>query len=194
MDGTATVGVSGQTVTVTRTGGTTLLATETGSVVLGNITNPPGSGSTGTYTIRTTTAGDVTIDEDGAVTADTITVGALTSTDVEPASLAAAATGNVTVSFTTTNALTNSGKIVVIFPAGFDVSAVTFDSVGDSLDGTATVAVVGQTVTVTRTGGCHLRGGGHRQRGAWHDHESRSGGQYRHVHDPDDDRSGCHSR
>ena len=64
MDGTATVGVSGQTVTVTRTGGTTLLATETGSVVLGNITNPPGSGSTGTYTIRTTSAGDVTIDED----------------------------------------------------------------------------------------------------------------------------------
>ncbi len=159
LDGTATVSVAGQVVTITRTGGTTLAGGATGSVVLTGITNPGTTGSTGTYAILTTTSGDVSIDTDPAVAADTITGGALTGTNVEPASLVAGATGNATVSFTTTNAVLNNGKIKVTFPAGFDVSGAGFGSVGGTLDGTATVSVAGQVVTITRTGGTTLAGG-----------------------------------
>ena len=78
----------------------------------------------------------------------------LTSANVEPASLIAGATGNVSITFVIpekVSALLSMWKIVVVFPDGF-----TFDQGGSTaftssdIDGTFSTAVSGTTVTVTR--------------------------------------------
>jgi Concanavalin A-like lectin/glucanases superfamily/Domain of unknown function (DUF2341)/Bacterial Ig-like domain len=58
---------------------------------------------------------------------ETYSAGSLTSTNVQPASLAIDAVGNVTVSFTTTNTIPADGKIVVTFPTSLG-SGFTFNS------------------------------------------------------------------
>ncbi len=78
--------------------------------------------------------------------------GTLTSVTLSPASLAAGATGNVTVSFTTADRWSANGVLSVVFPSGFNVSGAGFVSFGNAA-GSATVAVVGQQVLVTRTSG-----------------------------------------
>ncbi|MFH1245816.1 MAG: hypothetical protein V1662_04950, partial [Candidatus Omnitrophota bacterium] len=50
--------------------------------------------------------------------------GAISAAGVTPAGLVAGITGDVTISFTSINAIPANGKIVVTFPSGFDVSAV----------------------------------------------------------------------
>ena len=122
MNGTFAVGIVGQIVTVTRSAGAAQNAGEAETITLTNIKNPVISGGTGVYTLKTKTSGDVDIDQDLSVAADTITVGALTSANVQPASLVAGAGGSVTVSFTTANPIPVGGKIVLTFPAGFAFS------------------------------------------------------------------------
>jgi len=86
MDGTFVTSVAGQVVTITRQGdGTIELGNTAQTCTINTIVNPGVSGTTGTYTIETTTTGDVQIDIDAAVSADTITAGALTATNVAPA-------------------------------------------------------------------------------------------------------------
>src|SRR6266568_3609135 len=116
------------------------------------------SGATVTYVLSFPTRRTAKIDQ-GTAPGVTITAGALSSVAVTPASLTAGATGNVTISFTNSNAWPANGKLVVTFPAGFDVSAVTAGAITGA-DGTATAAVAGQTVTVTRAGGATTTGGG----------------------------------
>ena len=162
--GSATVGVSGSTqiVVITRTGGSTFSAGTAVTLELTNIKNPASGGSTGTYSIKTESTSGVTIDQDTSVTADTI-IGLLTSTNVEPDSLSPEAVGNVTVTFTTTGALPNTGIIVVTFPSSFTLSSGATTGLGSdaaSFDGTATVGVSGsQIVTITRSGGSEVAAG-----------------------------------
>ena len=74
LDGTLTVGIASNVITLTRGGGATQTALGTAcSFTLSFIQNPNVSGSTGVYKIYTTTTADVAIDQDEAVTADTIT-------------------------------------------------------------------------------------------------------------------------
>lgn len=94
------------------------------------------------------------------------TIGALTSTNVEPASLVVSATGNVTVSFTTQQDIPSNGKIVVTFPTSLG-SGFTFNDGGTTaagslsgLDGTLTVGIVSNVVTLTRSGGATLSAAG----------------------------------
>ena len=89
----------------------------------------------------------------GGQTADAIAVfsvtGALATTSVVPASLAAGATGNVVVTFTTVNAV-SAGKVQVTFPAGFDVSGAGVNASGTNISGTLALdGVAGQVVTIT---------------------------------------------
>jgi hypothetical protein len=119
------------------------------NLTLSNIMNPGVAGSTGFYTIQSTTATDQVLDEDTFVAADTILANPLTGAEVEPADLNAGATSQVTVSFTTSNNLLNNDKIKVTFGASFDVSGATGAACA-TLDGTITTSVNGQVVILTR--------------------------------------------
>ena len=96
------------------------------------------------------------------MTADTITAGALSSTNVEPDALDVSVVGEVTVTFTLANPLPADGKVVIIFPSGLALSSgATTDigAVGTSFDGSESVTVSSQTVTVTRSGGTEVTAG-----------------------------------
>ncbi|OVE80878.1 hypothetical protein BVY03_05300 [bacterium K02(2017)] len=71
MDGTITTSVSSQVVTLTRGGGSTQSAAAE-TCTIANVINPTSGGSTGTYTIQTTTLANQARDQDISVTADTI--------------------------------------------------------------------------------------------------------------------------
>jgi hypothetical protein len=74
MNGTLSVSIASNVVTLTRGGGATETAADTAcSFTLSNILNPSTGGSTGVYGIKTTDTSNNLIDEDAAVTADTIT-------------------------------------------------------------------------------------------------------------------------
>ena len=74
MDGTLSVSISSNIITLTRGGGATqTTATTACSFVLSNIQNPTTAGSTGLYGIATYTTASVLLDDDLIVVADTIT-------------------------------------------------------------------------------------------------------------------------
>ena len=59
-----------------------------------------------------------------------------------------------TVAFTTSGALPANGKIVVTFPAGFNLTAVGDSDISSgTMDGSFTVSRSGQELTITRSGG-----------------------------------------
>jgi len=164
MNGTFAVGIVGQTLTLTRSAGAAQNAGEAETIALTNIKNPEISGTTGTYAIKTTTNSDVDIDQDTAVTADTISASTLAGTNVAPASLQVSATGNVVVTFTTSNPVPANGKIKITFPnslgAGFIISGVgASDASSTDISGTEWATVSGQTLTITRSGGSILAAG-----------------------------------
>src|SRR3989338_7809042 len=154
MNGTFTVGILGQTLTLTRSGGPQQNAGEAEPIPLRNVRNPQISGSTGNYQIKTQTGADATIDQNLSVAADTITAGALSAANVQPASLVAGASGNVTASFTTVNPILGDGKIIVGFPSTFAFnSGGTTAATSGTMDGSLSVNISGTTVTMTRSGG-----------------------------------------
>lgn len=73
MDGTFVTTVAGQIVTITRQNNGPIEAPGAQSCTIDTIKNPSATGTTGVYTILTTTSTDTGIDIDDAVTADTIT-------------------------------------------------------------------------------------------------------------------------
>lgn len=74
MDGSFSTSVSSQTVTITRSGGSSqAAAVET--CTINNIINPSATGSTGTYTIQVKDASNNISDKDAAVTADIMVSG-----------------------------------------------------------------------------------------------------------------------
>ena len=162
FDGSESVSISGQDVTITRSEGSVVTGGTVVTLELTNIKNPTVSGSAGTYAIKTTNSSDATVDEDAAVSADTITPGALTSADVEPESLVASDVGDVDVTFTLANPLPADGKIVVTLPAGFTLSSGTATDIGTdgtSFDGSESVSISGQVATITRSGGTEVAEG-----------------------------------
>ncbi|MFA6497308.1 MAG: hypothetical protein WCT28_02625 [Patescibacteria group bacterium] len=151
MDGSFTTTVADQVVTLTRSGGSTAtIGAKT--CTINAIVNPVTAGSTGTYMIKTRNSSGVVHDSDSAVTADTIVAATLTSTNVEPSNLRSATSSTATVYFTMVNALESTGKIVVTFPSGFNVTGATGGTCS-TMNGSFTTAVAGQVVTLTRSGG-----------------------------------------
>ncbi len=151
MDGTFIASVLGPVVTIARSAGTAKTAGAQTCKIYG-VVNPQVSGSTGTYSIETMSSSNASIDKSTSVSADTITAGTLTSTNVEPATLSASASGIATASFTTVNPIPSNGKIKVTFPAGFDVSGASGGACS-TIGGSIATAVSGQVVTLTRSGG-----------------------------------------
>lgn len=150
MDGTfGAPGVAAQVVTLTRLndGSPQTAAVET--CTFSGIRNPQVSGSTGVYGIETTDSSDVQLDVDAAVAADTITPGALTSTNVQPASTKIFTTGTVTISFTMANPLENNGYVKIDFPAAFNVSGANSGTCS-TMDGGFTTSVALQSVSIIR--------------------------------------------
>ena len=153
--GNFTISKSGQTVTLTRSGGTATSGAVT--LTIGNVKNPSTSGATGTYTFTTRTQTGTVVDSASGITGPAITPAGLGSPSVVPASLVAGALGNVDVSFTTLNPIPANGAIDITFPAGFDVSGATFFSQTGS-DGTFTPSVSNQVVKLTRSAGTATAG------------------------------------
>jgi len=137
------VSINGQAVTITNTGAEESPALET--ITLTNIRNPQVTGSTGTYQIETKTSGDVDIDQDLGVSADTITGGSLSSVSVTHSTYIAARALSATINFTTANPLAVGDKVDVTFDSNFDISGATFTS-GNS---GATVGAASSVLTVT---------------------------------------------
>ncbi|MCX5695375.1 MAG: hypothetical protein NTW18_01750 [Candidatus Omnitrophica bacterium] len=85
-----------------------------------------------------------------------------TVTKISP-SLAAGAVGNVGISLTTANPIPADGKIIITFPAGFALSSgATTTATSLTIDGTLTVGINGQVVTITRSGGTATPAGNQR--------------------------------
>jgi S-layer family protein len=146
-----TCAAAAQLVTCTVNGGDVTAGTD--SIIMTGITSK--YVDTGqTITGVATTAGTPDTDADGGAVTDT-TVGALSSTNVEPSSLGAGVDSANTISFTTLAEIPSDGIIIVEYPAGFDVSAVNGKTATalSGLDGTWTAGVAGQVITFTQSGG-----------------------------------------
>lgn len=150
IDGDFMTLISGQTVTIGwNNGGVISAAAGAKTCTIVGIKNPTVAGLAGDYEIDLYNHSDVH-DTDSSVPGDVIVPAALTSTNVEPASLVAGATGTATVSFTTVNGIAANGKVKVTFPAGFDVSAASGATCSTTMNGSYLTSVSGQVVTITR--------------------------------------------
>lgn len=153
MDNTIGFSVAGQVVTISLSGGSAQGSGASESCTIAGVVNPAVSGSTGTYRIETFLNDGVTsVDVDAAVAADTITAATLTSTNVQPSALILGITNTVTATFTTVNPVPVDGKIRVVFPSGFTVSGATSGSCSTMDGGWSSLAITGQTVSITRDG------------------------------------------
>jgi hypothetical protein len=100
-------------------------------------------------------AGGADINSDATVDVTDITVGDLTSTNVEPGILSLSTLSQNTISFTTTAKIPNLGSIQLTYPTDWNVAGANALTAGNlsGLDGTWTASVSGQTITLTQTGG-----------------------------------------
>lgn len=76
---------------------------------------------------------------------------ALTSTNVQPATLVAGSTNVVTITFTTTTTIPANGRVEVTFPAGMIVSGASGGTCS-TMDGTFSTTISDQTVRIIRSG------------------------------------------
>ena len=124
-----------------------------------NIKNPTSAGTTGTFTITTTDTNNVEKDTLASITGLTVTGGAISSVTITPADTAAGATSTVTFAFTTASNIAATGKIVITFPSGYDLTGTPAAASTSDLDGTLAAAVSGQVVTITRSSGTAFTAG-----------------------------------
>lgn len=91
--------------------------------------------------------------------------GNLTATNVEPATLYLNTANNVTVTFTTANAIPSDGKIEITFPTAlgggftFNSGGTTAASFNSGGSGSLAVSSVGSIMTLTRSGGSTIAAG-----------------------------------
>lgn len=144
------------------------LGTLTGNSVSLSSANPhtvlPGLMNT-TYSFTETAtdnAGNQTTGYVNSIIVNNASGGAFTAATVTLGNLSASATTYADVSFNSNVSLPADGKIQVTFPSQLDVSGVVAPATNLSanlLADTLTIQVVGQTVTITRSGGALIPGG-----------------------------------
>ena len=83
----------------------------------------------------------------------------ISSVTITPADTAAGATSTVTFAFTTASNIAATGKIVITFPSGYDLTGTPAAASTSDLDGTLAAAVSGQVVTITRSSGTAFTAG-----------------------------------
>lgn len=156
---------SGQSVTLTRAGGASICPAGTAVILVYGtsgcaaatdcVKNPPFSGPSGAIAFRTTTSTPADIDKGtGSVT---LIPGVLTPVSVVPLDLHAGSVTAYTVTFGTTSIWPGNGGVIIIFPAGVDLTGLN-SAVGRSGNpctsgGTMTAVASAQVVTITRSGG-----------------------------------------
>src|SRR5262249_54326892 len=121
-----------------------------------NVVNPGFSLNSGPFGLNTKTNAGVLIDASGIIGTVFVPPGTLGTPTVTPASLSGGAKGNVAVSFTTQHAWPVGGTLTVVFPGSYGFNAGGTTAVTGLLPANGTLAVtsiVGQTVTLTRSGG-----------------------------------------
>lgn len=123
--------------------------TDTGDTAVSN--NLTGLTADTTYFVAVC-ANDTNKNQSAALTGSFDTAGALTSTNVQPATTIVGQTQTNTISFTTANTIPVDGKIKITYPSGFDVSGASSGTCS-TMDGSFTTSVSGQIVTLTRSGG-----------------------------------------
>lgn len=144
------------TITLVRSGGTTLYNPASVTIRLGGIHNPIVPGSYAVTVTTQTSAGD-TLDQ--GTKNDGISAVYMPNATITLADLAPGATGNATATFTTVTSWPGDGAFEIYFPIDFDVSNVTFVS-QTGADGTFTAAMSAPyRVRISRTGGTTLPGG-----------------------------------
>ncbi|MBT4856890.1 hypothetical protein HON52_01750 [Candidatus Uhrbacteria bacterium] len=149
--GEITCADSAQVVTCTVISGSPLLTSAT--IIMTGITSyNAGSTDITTFEIEDEGVAANDIATDSAVALTDITAAALTSTNVQPSTTIVGQTQTNTISFTTVSTIVATGKIVITYPAGFDVSGAVSGTCS-SMDGSFATAVASQVVTITRSGG-----------------------------------------
>ena len=162
FDGLVAISITSNVVTLTRSGGSSSSA-GVKSLTLSNIKTPNIEGSTGTYSIQTTTEGDTSIDRDLSVASDTISY-MITDPSILLSDSAVSAVGTHTITLTTTKTLPSDGKIILEYPANLGSfsfssgSATTAQSI-TGIDGTLSFASSSDTVTLIRSGGTSFASG-----------------------------------
>lgn len=152
IDGTFTTAVSGQTVILVRQGDGTPLSAGSYSCTVAQIVNPNISGTTGTYTVLTTTAVDGILDSDNAVAADVLVAGVLGSVSVLLSDVHTGVSTTATITMTTVNPIEATGSIAVVFPLAYTVSGASGGTCS-GMDGSFTTNISSQTVSLVRSGG-----------------------------------------
>ncbi|OGY29088.1 MAG: hypothetical protein A3J50_02270 [Candidatus Woykebacteria bacterium RIFCSPHIGHO2_02_FULL_43_16b] len=145
----------------TRTGSATVTLSASGTSLTGVLGVTSADTSSGAVTISTQTysrAQTITINAtDGTKTGaagntTVVAAAALTSISNTLANAQVGQTTSHTVAFTTANPITTDGKVVITFPASFNVASAVVGTVS-GIDGTLTPSVSGQVVTLTRSAG-----------------------------------------
>lgn len=154
ISGSVSFTTSSNSLLISRTGNGSTEAAGVESCTATNIRNPQISGSAGTYSIEVLDSQSipVTISSDLAVTADTITAGALTGADIIPENLVASTTQAHNLVFTTANPIPADGKIIVTYPTGFSLNSAQ-SATCFGLNGSISVSTSGQSLILTRSGG-----------------------------------------
>lgn len=158
IDGSFARTVSSSTLTITRSGGTALSAGSY-SLIVSNVAN---ASVVGSYRLEmlTTDSGGTTIDGPdigkSAFTLTPLTLSGINMTSSLTRKDAAGVTN--TFSFKTYSSIPADGKIVLVYPSGYDVSGASVAN-STSMDGSFSLAKTVTTITLIRSGGSAQTGG-----------------------------------
>lgn len=154
IDGTLTTEVGGNTATITRSGGTNSPSVIT--LIADDITNPSTSGS---YEISVViTDPNIGDNCNGAVSGSVNIIEFVTNDDITIAMISpdTFTDSDTNVEYVlvcqTTDTIPENGCIEILFPVGFDISGVT-SVTSETLDGTLSITIDGQTLIIERSGG-----------------------------------------
>lgn len=128
----------------------------TGTIILENITSTyVGITDVTVFEVEDEGVAANDIATDSAVSLTNITTAEIVTANVEPQSLVTTAAPVNIISFTTINTIPSGGKIVVTYPAGFNVASANGRTAFglSGLDGTWTATVSGQVITFAQSGG-----------------------------------------
>ncbi|MCC7357741.1 peptidoglycan-binding protein [Candidatus Uhrbacteria bacterium] len=150
FDGSLGVTTSSQSLILTRSGGTPSTPGPVDCLIYSIGNRSPGA--SGIYSVSTTNATNIVIDQAAAASDTYIASAALTGTNVQPITLVRNVYTDQIILFTTTLNIPTEGKIRITYAAGFDVSAATGGTC-TGFDGSLSTSSSGQIVTLSRSGG-----------------------------------------
>ena len=148
FDGNKSLSISGQTLTVTRTGGGTVTAPDWKWLRFTGIVNPITPGYYA-LTLETTNSSNVSID--GPTLSAENYFHEIKDFINFPFSFKTNENSKQKISFATARSIPVNGKIVITFPDGYNVSGANFDY-WSGIDGGRSISINGQVITITRDG------------------------------------------